>query len=159
MFSLVELALVLLAIVIVGTTVTLTRIQIRKNRNKPVKAWVQGQPVTYGVRAFVRERRVGAWVDWSNRLGGGPQLLVRTRGIEVSAPQGMVLESRAVFLTAEKASMTVDRVGWAGTPLGKRDCIRLKGHDEGCGVDLAISPETGIDPAWQALVDAGVHPE
>lgn len=154
-----ELGLALLVIVVMGTTVTLARIQIRKNRNKPVKAWVQGQPVTYGVRAFVRERRLGAWVDWSYRLGGGPQLLVRTRGIEISAPQGMVLESRAVFLTAEKASMTVEHVGWAGTPFGKRQCIRLRGHDEGCGVDLAISPDTGIDQAWQALIDAGVHTE
>jgi hypothetical protein len=152
------LALALLVIVVVGTIVTLTRIEIRKNRNKPVKVWVQGQPVTYAVRALVRERRLGAWVDWSYRLGGGPQLLVRTRGIEISASQGMVLESRAVFLTAEKASMTVDLVGWAGTPLGKRECIRLRGH-EGCGVDLAISPDMGIDQAWQALIDAGVHTE
>jgi hypothetical protein len=152
------LPLMLLSLVIAGAIVSLTRTQVRKTRNKSVKAWVQSQPVTYSTRAFVRERRFGAWTNWSHTYKGGPQLIVRTRGIEVSAAQGMVLESRAIFVTAEKASMSIDRVGFGGTGIGRRECIRLLGQDDGCGVDLAISPETGIESAWEALVQAGVRP-
>jgi hypothetical protein len=148
---------ILLGAVIFGTALSFGRLQLRRSRNRPIKAWVQNQPITYSTNAFVRERRLRAWVNWSSRLGGGPQMIVRTRGIEVSAPRGMVLESRALFLNAEKASMWVDRVGWAGTPFGRKDCIRLCGHDEGSRVDLALTPDTGIAETWQALLTAGAQ--
>jgi hypothetical protein len=152
------LAFFLVATTVIVVGVNLAHITIRRSHNKPIKVWVQSQPVTFTTRALVRERRLGGWVDWSNSLGGGPTMTIRARGIEVSAPQGMVLESRSVFISAEKATMSIDSVGWAGTPVGRRKCVRLLGHDPGCAVDLAISPDADFDEAWQALIDAGVQP-
>lgn len=151
------LSSVFFGVVYLGLLLSLGRILLRKIRNRPVKAWVQSQPMTYSTGAFVRERRLGAWTDWSHRYKGGPHMIVRTLGIDVSAPQGMVLASRAIYMTAAKAYMSVDNVGWAGTRFGRRECIRLIGKDAGCEVDLAIIPDSDFKLAWKALVDAGVQ--
>jgi hypothetical protein len=75
-------------------------------------------------------------VNWNHHYGGGPRLVVRTRGIEVSAPQGMMLERRSFFFSAETATMWRDRVGWAGTALGRKECIRLQfGESRRAGTD------------------------
>ena len=48
-----------------------------------------------------------------------------------------------------------DRIGWAGTPLGRKDCIRLRFDGP---IELALTPDSGVEEAWQALVNAGVRP-
>ncbi len=115
---------------------------------------------TYSVKAFVRVRRPhNSWVNWNHRLGGGPTLTVRAKAFEVTAPKGTMLETRDIAVLAEDATMKIDRVGWAGTPFGKRECIRISGRDKKGAVELAIEPEFGIQDAWQALIGAGVQPD
>lgn len=90
----------------------------------------------------------------------GPQLVVHTHGIEISAPRGMMLESRTLFLDARKATMWVDEVGFGGTPLHRKKCIRLVGGTpQDAQIEVALSPDTDFDQTWQALIDAGVRPK
>lgn len=115
--------------------------------------------MTYSTKAFVRVRKpLNTWVDWNRRLGGGPSIVVHTQGVEISAPQGMMLENRHLVLPAERATMRLDRVGWAGTPLGRRKCIRISGRDRDRPIEVAISPESDINETWQALIDSGFMP-
>jgi hypothetical protein len=54
--------------------------------------------------------------------------------------------------------MSFDRVGWAGTPFDRKDCIRVTGEDQiGRRVELALTPEDGLQNAWDALVKSGVR--
>lgn len=113
----------------------------------------------YAGRAFVRtRRRWQSWVDWNSRLGGGPTLVVRAGSFEVSAPQGMKLESRHLVLRSRSATMWLDEIGWAGTRLGRKECIHVAAEHEGRSVELALSPRDGLDDAWQALLASGVAP-
>ena len=76
---------------------------------------------------------------------------------EVVAPRGMLLESRDFAVRASQAVMRRDRIGWAGTPIGRRDCISIQCRDQtGRSMRLAISPDDGIVGAWDALRAAGV---
>lgn len=70
----------------------------------------------------------------------------------------MVLESRDVCFRADTAEMWKDNMGLLGGPLRRRDCIRLRGRDETTLVEFALTPESGIEAAWQALTEAGVLP-
>jgi hypothetical protein len=55
--------------------------------------------------------------------------------------------------------MWLDRIGWAGTPFDRKECIHVAGRDQrGHGIDLALSPQDGMDGAWQALLTCGVTP-
>lgn len=120
--------------------------------------WMAGQPTTFSTRAFVRTRRgASTWVNWNHRLGGGPELKVHPGLVEVMAPQGGMLASRHLRLQAERTTMRRDRVGWGGTPLGRKDCIRML-HGRGLSaIEVAITPEGGIDETWRALLAAGVR--
>ena len=131
---------------------------VRQRRNEELNAWVRDQPVIYDCAVLVRQCKHpgGNWVDWSRRLGGGPRLLVRAGAIEVRAPQGMVLDSRDVCLRADTARMWRDEVGWAGSALGRRECIHLVGRDETAEVEFALSPLSNVEEAWAALGRAGV---
>jgi hypothetical protein len=121
--------------------------------------WAANQPVIYSSKAFVRRRKMGHnWVTWSDKLGGGPTLLVRTESLEVLAPRGTMLESRHIVMAAKDTTMRLDSVGWAGTPFGRKKCIRLSGRDGRFKVVLAVTPESGIHDAWEALRRAGVRP-
>jgi hypothetical protein len=54
--------------------------------------------------------------------------------------------------------MWLDRLGWGGTPIAQRECIRLDGNDAN-GTLLAVSPKgRPIQQAWNALLQAGVTP-
>jgi hypothetical protein len=68
----------------------------------------------------------------------------------------MVLDSRDICLRADTARMWRDEVGWAGTGLGRRECIRLVGRDETGEVELALSPLSGFGEVWAALGQAGI---
>ena len=81
-------------------------------------------------------------------------LIVRRGSVEVSAPQGMLLESRCYVFRGPQATMSRDRIGWAGTPLFKKDCIRLKLDSK---AQLAVTPRGDIDEAWKQLARAGVR--
>lgn len=106
---------------------------VRQRRNRELNAWVQNQTVIYDCAVLVRQcmHPGGNWVDWSRSLGGGPRLLIRAGAIEVRAPQGMMLDSRDICLRADTARMWRDEVGWAGSALGRRECIHLRVHPPG----------------------------
>jgi len=117
---------------------------------------VATEPELLSTSAFVRVRRPrNTWVNWNHRLGGGPVLTIRPGSIELSAPQGTLLESRSIRLSSETSTMQRAAVGWAGTPFGRRDCIRISGSDEQGNIEVAISPEAGTEVTWQALTVAG----
>jgi len=130
---------------------------VRQRRNRELNAWVQNQRVIYDCVVLVRQcmHPGGNWVDWSQRLGGGPRLLVRAGAIEVRAPQGMILDSRDICLRADTTRMWRDEVGWAGSALGRRECIHLVGRDETGEVELALSPLSDFEEVWAALRRAG----
>lgn len=131
---------------------------LRQRRNRGLNAWVQNQAVIYECAVLVRQcmHPGGNWVDWSRSLGGGPRLLVRAGAIEVRAPQGMMLDSRDICLRADTARMWRDEVGWAGSALGRRECIHLVGRDETAEVELALSPLSNFEEVWAALRRAGI---
>jgi len=123
-------------------------------------------PIYVG-RAFVRtRRRWNSWVDWNSRLGGGPTLVVRADSFEVSAPQGTRLESRHLVLRSNQAAMWIDKIGWAGTCFGRKECIHVAAEHKTSwidptlsrGIELALSPRDGLQNAWQALLASGVAP-
>ena len=145
-------------LVIALLSYTLIHTRVRQRRNRELDAWVQNQPVIYDCAVLVRQCKHpgGNWVDWSRSLGGGPRLLVRSGAIEVRAPRGMILDSRDICLRAGTARMWRDEVGWAGTALGRRECIRLVGRDETAEVELALSPLSDFEEVWAALRLAGI---
>ena len=140
---------------------SLIRVRRRERTNHALADWAEQQPVIYSTRAFVRQHMEPLnWVDWNDNLGGGPQLIVRTHAVEISAPQGMILDSRTLFLDARKATMWADEVGWGGTPLNRKRCIRLTGGTPQDGqIDVALSPHDDFNGAWHALIQAGVQPQ
>lgn len=131
---------------------------LRTRRETEVVFWARKQPVVYETRGFVRTRRPAkTWVNWHYRLGGGPRLVVRQQSVEVSAPQGMMLESRTIVFPTETATMWLDRVGWAGLPLGRKDCIRIHVPRGRLWIEVAITPDEGIEAPWQSLQRVGVQ--
>jgi hypothetical protein len=132
----------------------------RRPNRQQAEEWAWDQPVTYSTKVFVRSRKSrNTWVSWNHRLGGGPELIVRGQAIQVLAPQGMVLESRNISFSALNTTMWRDQVGWAGTPFDRKECIRLRKNGAEWEIELALTPESGIEATWQALTEAGVHPK
>jgi len=137
---------------------------------------LRDQPPILSSRTLVRQYRMYQWVEWNSRYGGGPQLTIRPKVVEVSAPQGFVREPRTIRLRSDGCSIWLDRVGLWGLPFRRRECIRLVAKAaEGSvdlapsphwvggvvaldTVDLAITPDCGIDVALKALVQSGCHP-
>ena len=83
---------------------------------------------------------------------------VHESGIEVSMPQGMILESRTIFFSGPESKMWMDKVGWGGTFLLRKECIRLCSGEGRNALDLALTPDAGIQATWQALLAARVDP-
>ena len=50
--------------------------------------------------------------------------------------------------------MSRDRIGWGGTPLFKKDSIRLKLDSN---AQLAVTPRTDMDEVWTQLGRAGIR--
>lgn len=152
--------LIFLVVFVVGVIFAYGRIQLRERHNHPLKAWVRSQPVTFSSRALVR-KRAAAGVGWVFfKSPSGVQSLIRGQGVEVSlVPPLDRVVSTAEFLRAEGITMWMDRIGWAGSPIAKRDCIRLDGADLNGKVKLAVSPrDVPIEEAWNALIAAGATP-
>jgi len=122
--------------------------------------WADERPALFTGRTFVRSRRPrNSWVSWNYNPRRGPVLVVRAGSFEVSAPQGMLLESRHFVIQSDDAVMWHDRIGWAGTPVNRKGCIHVAGCDQkGRRIELALTPEDGPGNAWQALLDSGVKP-
>ena len=83
--------------------------------------------------------------------------MAREHSVELSAPQGTMLESRTIVFPAETATMWHDRVGWAGLPLGRKGCIRIHVPRGRRWIEVAIIPVEGVEAAWQALQRVGVQ--
>lgn len=114
--------------------------------------------IRYETTTFVRSKRPrNTWVSWNHRLGGGPVLTIRADDFEVRAPQGWVGSPRQVVVNAANAKMSVDRIGWAGTALDRKRCIHIVGRDQVGEIELALSPDSDFDAAWEALERAGVE--
>ena len=70
-----------------------------------------------------------------------------------------MLASWDIVIQSEGATMWLDKVGWAGTPFDRKDCIHVAGRDQrGRRIELALSPRDGLQEAWRALLDSGVTP-
>jgi hypothetical protein len=145
-------------LVIALLSFTLINTWVRQRKNRALDAWAQSQTVIYDCPVLVRQcMHPGRhWVDWSRSLGDGPRLLIRAGAIEVRAPQGMMLDSRDICLRTDTAKMWRDEVGWAGTALGRRECIHLVGRDDTGKVELALSPFSNFEEVWAALRRAGI---
>ena len=129
-----------------------------QNRRQVRPSWIESESPIFSSRTFVRQYSYPQWISWNYRYGGGPELIVWLNGVEVSAPQGTMASSRAFFFDPHECLMTHDRVGLWGMPIDRRECIRLVGPSEYGEVTLALTPDAGIEPAWQALLRAGVRP-
>jgi hypothetical protein len=82
-------------------------------------------------------------------------MTVRTGSVEIVVPQAMLPESTSIVFSSETSTVGRDVVGWAGTLFGRRSCIRISGSDRRGRIDVAVTPETGLDEAWRALIEAG----
>ena len=83
--------------------------------------------------------------------------MVRRNSFEGSAPQGWK-SSREFVMESSSATMWFDKVGWARTPFDRKDCIHVASEDEaGRRIELALSPQGGPQPAWEALFTSGVR--
>ena len=132
--------------------------RLRSRRTAELEQWARSQPVLYSTSVFVRSRKPGnTWVSWHHRPGGGAQLTIRRESVEVSAPQGMLLETRTIVFPASTATMKRDRVGWAGTPFGRKNCIRIHLPQRRRWIEIALTPEKAIEEVWRALSEAGVQ--
>ena len=147
-------ALVVLVVAVAAWQLAIIR--SREKSNHALAQWVQGQPESFSTRTFVREHFPWRWTSWSNRYSGGPVLTIRGSGIQVLAGQGMVLESRNLYFDAAHTKMWTDNVGWGGTPIGRKACIRLLSGEGRLRIDVALTPEVGIEAVWVALQEAGV---
>jgi len=78
-------------------------------------------------------------------------LTIRRGSVELQAPKGTLLENRNVAFSSDDATIKRDAIGWAGTAFGRRQCIRITGSK----VEVAVTPELGLDASWLALLDAG----
>lgn len=151
--------LILLVVFVVVIIFGIARLQLQERHNRPLKEWVRSQPITFSAKALVRKRGYGGgWVDFKSP--SGVRLLIREQGIEVSPnPPIDRIISTAEFLRADGITMWLDRIGWAGSFIAKRDCIRVDGTDLNGKVELAVSPlGVPIEDAWNALIRAGATP-
>lgn len=146
----------LIILVVVVAAWQLIRIRGRERSNHDLAEWVQSQPEGLSCRTFVREHFPLRWTSWSSRYAGGPVLSIRGTGIQVLAGQGMILDSRNLYFDAAHTKMWKDIVGWGGTPIARKPCIRLLSGEGRLRIDVALTPEVGIDAAWRALQEAGV---
>jgi hypothetical protein len=150
----------LFTIVVVAVfIVVIVRLVFRQSREAPLAKLIKDQPVTFSTSALVRIRSTDKAGGWGTLKGaGGARLLIRPGGLEVTVGLGDGFASGR-FLRSSDASMWRDRVGWAGSPMGERESIRLGGFDGRTTRDWAITPrEASLDEVWQALLDAGVTP-
>jgi hypothetical protein len=77
---------------------------------------------------------------------------------EVSAPQGWIGDSRDLVVESSSATMWLDRIGWAGTPFDRKNSIHIAAEDQtGRRVELALTPDAGLQVLWDALVTAGIQ--
>jgi hypothetical protein len=53
--------------------------------------------------------------------------------------------------------MKRDRVGWAGTPFGRKHCIRVQLPQRRRWMEIALTPEEAIEEVWKALSEAGAQ--
>jgi hypothetical protein len=81
---------------------------------------------------------------------------VGSRAIRVSAPQGMMFESRNFSFLTSDTVMWRENFGLLGLPILRRDFIRLSVSNQRRKSDFAIQTSDDTDVVWAALVRAGV---
>jgi len=162
----VELAGVLFVIVILsGFIVSLGRSWLRRRRNVPLDDWVRAQPVMFSTPVLAQKCYRGhsvlttRWVGgWNPNSGSRPELLVKQGAVELVQVPG-VFSSGDVCWHAEKVVMWRDSVGLRRSPAREKDCLRLRGVDKFGPLEFVLIPESGIEAAWEALLEAGVSQE
>jgi hypothetical protein len=92
---------------------------------------------------------------------GRPVFIVRSDTIEVFA-RPRILSFGSIVMATQGATMRLDQIGPLGLPIFRRDCIRLSGTSvrgaagHNSAIELAVTPDRGIEAAWQALLAVGV---
>jgi hypothetical protein len=132
----------------------------RKRQEAPLRDWIAEQPVVFETRALVRIRASGLeGSGWGTlKSPAGARLIVHMGGLEASIGSANVLVS-GNFMRTSDATMCRDRVGWAGTAIGRQECIRLHGFDGRRARDWAVTPRgSSIEAVWQLLLGVGVKP-
>jgi hypothetical protein len=147
-------------VVVVGVAIAVVLLLRRQRQEASLKEWITDQPVLFATRALVRIRASGAdgfgWRTMKSR--GRARLVVHGGGIEVTIGRGDGFISGNLMRVSD-ATMWRDRIGWGGSFIRKRDCIRLHGFNGRTTSDWAVTPrETSLDEVWQALLVVGVTP-
>jgi hypothetical protein len=149
------------AVVVIAGMVLGVVLQARRRRQEaPLRAWIAEQPVVFETQALVRIRASGVeGSGWGTlKSPAGARLIVHMGGLEASIGSANVLVS-GNFMRTSDATMWRDQVGWAGTPLGRQECIRLRGFDGRRARDWAVAPrEYSVEEVWQVLLGVGVKP-
>lgn len=114
-------------------------------------------PVLCGRVSVYSRRRWTTWVMWNSRLGGGPTLELRVDSIHLSAPKGILLESRDFSFQPAEAVMWRENFGVLGLPLGKRSAVRLSIGRGIHRLEVAVIPLDDFDAMWNALRSTGVR--
>jgi hypothetical protein len=147
-------------VVVAGVAIAVVLLLRRQRQEQPLRDSITAQPVRFATSALVRIRASGAvgfgWRTFKGR--GRARLVVHAGGIEATIGRGDRFIS-GNFMRASDATMWRDRMGWGGSFIGKRDCIRLQGFDGRTTADWAVTPrDTPLDEVWQALLAVGVTP-
>jgi hypothetical protein len=146
--------------VVAGVAIGFVLLWRRQRQEASLKEWITDQPVLFTTRALVRIRASGAeGFGWRTvRSRGRARLVVHGGGIEVTIGRGDGFIS-GNSMRASDATMWRDRIGWGGSFIRKRDCVRLHGFNGRTTSDWAVTPrETSLDEVWQALLAVGVTP-
>ena len=147
-------------VVVAGVAIAVVLLLRRQRQEASLKEWIADQPVLFATRALVRIRASGAegfgWRTLNSR--GGARLVIHGGGIEVTIGRGDGFIS-GNLMRASDATMWRDRIGWGGSFVRKRDCIRLHGFNGRIASEWAVTPwEASLDEVWQALLAVGVTP-
>lgn len=147
-------------VVLAGLALAFGLLVRRRRQEAPLRDWIAEQPVVFETQALVRIRASGVeGSGWGTlKSPAGARLIVHMGGLEASIGSANVLAS-GNFMRTSDATMWRDRVGWAGTAIGRQECIRLHGFDGRRARDWAVTPrESSIEEVWQVLLGVGVKP-
>jgi hypothetical protein len=138
--------------------VIIVRLLVRQHRQAPLAQMIREQPVIFSTRALIRIRTSPAQGSGWGTLKGAPMLVVHGGGIETTIGRGDSLFDGNCIRSSD-ATMWQGSLGWMGSSIGSRRCVRLHGFNGSTSTGLAVTPRgSSIDDLWQALLRVGVTP-
>lgn len=152
-FSVVVIALLLF---VVG------RLAWRQHREAPLAHSIEDEAIVFSTAALIRIRSSSKLdgTGWGTLKGpAGAQLVIHVNGLQATIGRTGDGLLSGNFMRSSDATMWREQIGWGGTSVGERDCIRLHGFDGHGTRDWAVTPRgASVDDVWKALLDAGVTP-